>query len=227
VRIYVDNQSMYTVNAASIDQTLTLKPGAHYVVMQAWNQAGAVAKTPLNITVQNAAPVATLVVTPSNAMAPAVVSASATGTDSDGSIAATSINFGDGAVMNSTSATHIYSLPGTYTVTAKVTDDSGATSIATRTVTVVPLGITVTRPSRGSTVSNPVPISAIAAATVPIVAMRVYVDSVPVYSLNSFSSKVATLDTAVSMTRGGHNIVVQAWDAAGKVYKTPLAITVQ
>jgi PKD repeat protein len=218
---------MYTVNAASIDQTLTLSPGSHYVVMQAWNQAGAVAKTPMNITVQNAAPVATLVVTPNNAMAPAVVSASATGTDADGSIAATSINFGDGAVVKGSSATHTYTLPGTYTVTATVTDNSGATSTATRSVTIVPLGITVLRPSRGSTVSNPVPITATAAATVPIVSMRVYVDNVPVYSLNSFSSKVATLDTAVSMTRGPHNIVVQAWDTAGKVYKTPLAITVQ
>jgi hypothetical protein len=76
-------------------------------------------------------------------------------------------------------------------------------------------------------VSNPVPITATAAATVPIVAMRLYVDNVPVYSLNSFSSKVATLDTAVSMVRGAHAMTVQAWDAAGKVYKTPLNITVQ
>ena len=51
MRIYVDNQSMYTVGAAALDTTLTLTPGAHYVVMQAWNSLGQVAKTPLNITV--------------------------------------------------------------------------------------------------------------------------------------------------------------------------------
>lgn len=227
VRIYVDNQSMYTVNSASIDQTLTLKPGSHFVVMQAWNQQGQVAKTPLNITVQNAIPVATLVVTPNSAMAPAVVSATANGSDLDGSIAATSIDFGDGTVVNTPSATHTYSVAGTYTVTAKVTDNNGATAVAKSPVSIAPLGIVVRRPSRGSIVPNPVAITATAAAATPIVAMRAYVDNKAVYSLNSFSQSIATLDTNLTMNRGLHYIVVQAWDSKGKVYKTPVSIIVQ
>jgi hypothetical protein len=57
--------------------------------------------------------------------------------------------------------------------------------------------------------------------------MRVSVDDVAKYSLNSFSSTTATLSTTLDMSRGSHYVVVQAWDTKGKVYKSPLTITVQ
>ena len=41
--------------------------------------------------------------------------------DSDGSITQYSINFGDGTVQSTASATHTYSVAGTFTVTATVT----------------------------------------------------------------------------------------------------------
>lgn len=228
MRIYVDNQSMYTVNGSSLNTTLQLTPGSHYVVLQGWNQAGTVAKTPLNITVKaNQPPVATLVVTPTSGIGPLTVTATASGSDSDGTIAATSINFGDGTVVNGKSASHVYNASGTFTVTATVTDNSGATAAARTTVTVVAGGVTISRPARGSRESSPVTITATAAAPTPIVAMRVYVDNKSVYSLNSFSSAVATLNTSIVMSTGTHNIVVQAWDTKGLVYKSPVTITVQ
>lgn len=228
LRIYVDNQSMYTVNATALDATLPLKAGAHYVVLQGWNQAGTVAKTPMNITVQtNQPPVVTLALTPTSGLGPLTVSATASGSDSDGTIASTSINFGDGTIVNGASASHIYNSSGTFTVTATATDNSGAAASASATVNVMGLGVIISRPARGSIDPSPVTITASATAPTPIVAMRVYVDNVAKYSLNSFSSKVATLNTSLTMSQGPHYVVVQAWDTKGNVYKSPLNITVQ
>ncbi len=49
--IYVDNSLSWKKNVSSIDTYLTLPTGAHYVVVQAWDQQQKVYKTALNITV--------------------------------------------------------------------------------------------------------------------------------------------------------------------------------
>jgi hypothetical protein len=51
MRIYVDNQSAYSVNASKLDTNLSLSSGKHYVVVQSWDSKGYVQKAPLNITV--------------------------------------------------------------------------------------------------------------------------------------------------------------------------------
>jgi hypothetical protein len=52
MRIYVDNISVYAVNAAAIDTSLTISSGTRSMVVQAWDSTGAVFKTPLTIHVQ-------------------------------------------------------------------------------------------------------------------------------------------------------------------------------
>jgi leucyl aminopeptidase len=59
-----------------------------------------------------------------------------TSTDSDGSIASRSWNFGDGGTSTATNPSRTYAAAGSYTVTLTVTDNGGASNTATRTVTV-------------------------------------------------------------------------------------------
>jgi hypothetical protein len=51
--------------------------------------------------------------------------------------------------------------------------------------------------------------------------MRIYVDNVSVYLVSANK-----LDTSVAIASGTHNVVVQAWDSTGAVFKTPFSLTV-
>ena len=80
-------------------------------------------------------------------------------TDSDGSIASRSWNFGDGTTSTATSPSKTYAAAGTYTVTLTVTDNAGATNTKTASVTVSTGG------GGGTVLSNGVPVTGLSAAT--------------------------------------------------------------
>jgi PKD repeat protein len=95
-------------------------------------------------------PVAKLSVIPISGTAPLTVTASTAGSsDPDGTIASYKIDFGDGTVANSGSASHTYSSAGTFTVSGTVTDNGGASSSASATVSVSPATTGAWRPPIG------------------------------------------------------------------------------
>jgi phosphatidylinositol-3-phosphatase len=74
-----------------------------------------------------------------------------------------------------------------------------------------------------STVTGPsVSLAASTTAPNPVTFMRIYVDNVSVASASA--SHIAA---TISMAKGTHSTVFQAWDSKGNVYKTSKAITVQ
>ena len=84
-----------------------------------------------------AVPTAALDANPTAGAAPLAVQFDSSGSsDSDGSITARVLDFGDGSpTSNATTVSHTYA-PGTWTATLTVTDDDGATAQTTRTITV-------------------------------------------------------------------------------------------
>jgi hypothetical protein len=83
-------------------------------------------------------------------------------------------------------------------------------------------GVSVSSPATGSTSGSPVHFVASASSTSPITAMRVYVDNVSVFLVSAGS-----LNTSLAVASGKHNVVIQAWDSKGTVFKaTPIALTV-
>ncbi len=85
------------------------------------------------------------------------VSFTDTSTDSDGSIASRSWNFGDGTTSTAKNPSKTYSAPGTYTVKLTATDNQGATNSKSANVTVS------SAPSGGA-LSNGVPVNGISGA---------------------------------------------------------------
>ena len=65
-----------------------------------------------------------------------------TSTDADGVIASSAWQFGDGGVGEGADVTHTFVAAGTFTVTLTVTDDDGATGVATQQLTVAPAAST-------------------------------------------------------------------------------------
>jgi PKD repeat protein len=77
-------------------------------------------------------------------------------TDSDGSIASRSWNFGDGTGSTATNPSRVYASAGSYTVTLTVTDNKGATHTKTQTVSVGSgyANLALNKPATGSTACN-------------------------------------------------------------------------
>ena len=98
----------------------------------------------------NAAPTASFTVSTSDLTA----SFTDTSTDSDGSIASRSWNFGDGGSSTLSNPSHTYASAGAYTVTLTVTDNDGATDSYSAGVTVTAPATGPTELTNGSTVSN-------------------------------------------------------------------------
>lgn len=81
--------------------------------------------------------------------------------------------------------------------------------------------VKISSPAPGASVSSPVHVVASASSSHPITAMRIYLDYTSVFYI-----KASQIDTAVSASKGTHLIVVQAWDSAGNVIKTPVTVNV-
>ncbi|HEY3768967.1 MAG TPA: hypothetical protein VGN44_09850 [Candidatus Angelobacter sp.] len=82
-------------------------------------------------------------------------------------------------------------------------------------------GVAVQSPAAGSTVGSPVHFVASATSTSPVTAMRIYVDNVSVYLTST-----AKINASVAMSAATHNVVIQAWDSKGTVYKQALVLKV-
>ena len=198
-------------------------PGNYSVTATVTDDRGASSTAMASVSsLANQPPVAKLTITPTTGIAPVTVTASTAGSsDIDGTIASTNINWGDGTSTAATTGSHLYSKAGTYTVTATVKDDRGATSTASATVT-VNWGVTITAPGNNASSTSPVHVIASATSNVSVIAMKIYVDNIAVYSINA-----AKLDTWVKMATGTRRMVVQCWDANGIVYKTAIYVNVK
>ncbi|WMW24734.1 LamG-like jellyroll fold domain-containing protein [Methanolobus sediminis] len=89
-----------------------------------------------NVTPTQYAPVADFTYLPSNPDTVQTVTFTDQSSDSDGTVAGWSWNFGDGGISTDQNTSHQYSSAGNYTITLTVTDDDGNTDSSSQGVTV-------------------------------------------------------------------------------------------
>jgi len=136
---------------------------------------------------------------------------------STGSVAKSAIDFGDGTVVNGTSASHTYSAVGKYLITATVSNVLGASSVGVQQVSAKPSGsgITISSPAANEIVNWPTPIVASANPGSTASAMQVLIDDNVAYA-----TRGDTINTAVKVFTGTHQISVQSLDGSGNPVAT-------
>ena len=212
--VYVDDVLFLKNYTNSVDTYVSLSPGWHHLVLQAWDSTQKVFKTSVNVNatlVPLSGFVPVLAVTPKRGLGPLTITASTA--ESLGSGLVSSINFGDGTVVSGPTASHTYNSIGNYPVTATVSDSSGNSGTTAATVHVIApptppspgTVVNINSPGTGQ-VSSPVHVSATTSSSASYVAMVLFVDGNPTYSTAGSS-----LDTYASMSAGTHNLLVQAW----------------
>src|SRR6185437_8810531 len=155
-------------------------------------------------------PTASLVTTQTDVL---TVRASAEGSsDPGGSVANSTLDFGDGAVVKGPTASHTYAVPGTYNISATVFDNSGSSAVAVARTSVKPAttGVTIFAPANGATVNWPSPLIASATLANPVTMMEVTIDGQLVYRIDRDA-----INAALKIFRGTNQVQVKASDSTG------------
>jgi hypothetical protein len=142
--------------------------------------------------------------------------------DPDGSIVKTTIDFGDGAVVQSATATHTYATAGAFTVTATVVDNGGASAVAvTRAeARAAAPGTSILSPSNSATVNFPTPIVVSANSANPISRLRVLIDGAPAHA-----SDRGVINSTFKVFVGTRHITAQATDLSGATSQAAVEVT--
>lgn len=110
---------------------------------------------------------------------------------------------------------------GQHHVAVKFWDAKGGTQMVTRNTTAAGSGISLLSPAPGTVVNGTVQVRGSASAPSGIAAVQIYDNGNLVKSISGGS-----FDTTLQLANGGHYLMVQAWDYAGKIYFNPVNLTV-
>lgn len=250
IRVYVDDNSAYLTYSSNFNTNIPMSTGSHYVVVQAWDNSGNVYKQVMTINVSGSSggsqagssggPVAVSSPTEGAVVgSPVQFVASSSSPDQYPMTAMqiyvddqldystntaqldTSLNLGGGSHRAVVKAWNTAGESYSQTVDFSVGSSGSAAPPSSGSSSSGSAGVTVSSPSNGGGSGSPIHVVASAQAPAGIVAMHIYLDDNDV-----FQTGASSMDTNVSAGAGNHNLVVQAWDNNGTVYKQAVSVSV-
>ncbi len=139
MKVLVDGQLVYAGSQDFINTPLKILRGEHHIVVQATDNSGATASAAIDVSAEpgDQTPVASIATFPMPGLGPnAVLACTAGSSDPDGFLLTRQVQFSDGTVSNNAAAVHTFASPGSYSATATVTDQYGATDSASESFSV-------------------------------------------------------------------------------------------
>jgi hypothetical protein len=153
---------------------------------------------------------------------PVPISASAAGS---GTVKAMQV-YVDGSLQYEKNAasisTNVAMSAGAHQVAVEMSDESGAVKKNEFKVTVATPRITISSPAPNYTGYSPITLWATTVDPNLVYAVQAYVDNTLAYQYTGTGIDA----NALNLTAGNHNVVVQAWDVAGGIYKKNLAVNI-
>ena len=221
MQVYVDNSLKYQVAGSTVNTTLPMSAGKHFVVVQSWDSAGGIHKRGINVNVQSQAVVVT------NPAPNAIVSSSVqVGAVAGGQNAVSKMQlYLDGSsqyqATGNTLKTSVSLSAGKHSIAVEAADSSG--NLATNKFSVTSTGpkITILSPSANASFYSPMFVSGVAIDPTPVNAIQVYVDSKLVYEVTGTG-----IQDSIPISLGKHSVTVQEWNTAGATYKRTIDVNI-
>src|SRR5581483_6406135 len=221
MQLYLDNKLAYQGNGSSVDTSLSMSRGQHYLVAQSWDAAGGIHKRGIYVTVQSESVVVTTPAPNAVVASPVPIAATSGGASTVYSTQVYVDNVLKYQVSSSSLNTSLPMTNGSHYVVVQAWDKSGGITKNGFYVTVSNPTVTVTSPAPNSSVYDPVQITASTLDANPVYAVQVYVDNALQYQ-----SSGTGVNWPLPLGVGAHNLVVQAWDTAGGIYKQSVPVTI-
>jgi acid phosphatase len=221
VQVYVDNALKYQVRGNSVNTSLPMSSGQHFVVVQSWDSAGGIHKRGIYVNVQSQAVVVT------NPAPKAVVGSQVqVGAIGGGQNKVSKMQLyvdGNSQFQSSgnTLNTSISLSAGTHTLAVEAADSAGNLATSKFSVVSASPSVKVISPDPTSTIFSPIFVSAVSVDPTPVKTVQIYIDHNLVYQVSGTGVQ-ATLPLSV----GNHLVVVQEWNASGATYKQGLNLKV-
>ena len=221
MQIYVDNALKYQVSGSSVNTSLRMSIGSHYVVAQSWDTAGGIHKRGITLNVQ---PEAVVVNNPApSAVVPLTVpiTASAGGQKA---ISRMQLYVDGNSVLvhgGSTLTTSVALKSGAHTLAVEATDTAGYLTTTKVPVTSSSPYVKILSPAPGASFITPMVLSTTSVDPTPAVSTQVYVDGALVYQVSGKG-----VQALLPVGPGTHTVVVEEHNSAGATYKASTSIKV-
>jgi acid phosphatase len=221
MQIYVDDKLQYHTNGNSVDTSLPMSEGRHYVVVQSWDSDGGIHKRGIEVNVQSEAVVVTSPARRQVVSSPVSINASAGGEYPVNSMQV----YVDDVLQYQAQGSQVNAqLPmdvGRHHVVVQALDSSHRATKTGFYITAAQASVTIKSPKANANVYSPIPLRGTTQNPSQVYAVQAYVDDQLVYQYTGTGIKAV-----VPLPVGQHHLVLQSWDEAKEIYKSDEDITV-